>query len=255
MAAHNDVLSLVVHAPALVPEEVRPLLLTRAVEEVLHGVVLDWKVTDEGGLVRLDDRGTWLRGRASDGGFPLVCNGDEHHPVMLHGVGLPATSSAGGQPRLAVHMKAPMLATGGRIAGELLERLAEVAGAEWGHATPRRALRNILEQAARPVSGPHRPPGGLPVLQLPVDLASPVIPHHLGWINFWSAATARALGFPDATRDSEWLARAKRTGAGGWVVQLTDTPLDLDTPEHLATLLRAYERFGVVGGRAPPRDT
>ncbi|RKH77708.1 hypothetical protein D7Y21_36880 [Corallococcus sp. AB045] len=64
----------------------------------------------------------------------------------------------------------------------------------------------------------------------------------------WGHAT-RALGFPAPSRDAEWLSRARRTPADGWLLQLTDAPLDLDKPDHLAALLRAYERFPEIGGR------
>ncbi|GMU10553.1 hypothetical protein ASNO1_68070 [Corallococcus caeni] len=46
--------------------------------------------------------------------------------------------------------------------------------------------------------------------------------------------------------------RSRRTESGGWVVQLTDAPLDLDNPVHLDALLRAYERFPAIGGRSAP---
>ncbi|HLM43690.1 MAG TPA: DUF5953 family protein, partial [Myxococcaceae bacterium] len=42
------------------------------------------------------------------------------------------------------------------------------------------------------------------------------------------------------------------TSTGGWVVQLTEAPLDLDNPAHLDALKRAYERFPEIGGRATP---
>ena len=82
-------------------------------------------------------------------------------------------------------------------------------------------------------------------------MRSPDIPRHLGWLNYWSAAAAEAIGFPDPARDAELLSRSRRTESGGWVVRLTDAPLDLDNPAHLQALLRAYERFPVIGGRAP----
>ncbi len=75
---------------------------------------------------------------------------------------------------------------------------------------------------------------------------------YLGWLNYWSDAAARAVGFPDPARDADLLTRAWRTATGGWVVRLTDGPLDLDNPAHLDALLRAYERFPEVGGRSPP---
>ncbi len=107
----------------------------------------------------------------------------------------------------------------------------------------------------RPARGwtlPQPPPRGLPALKLPWDIRSPEIPHRLGWLNYWSAAAARAIRFPDPARDGELLSRARRASSGGWVVQLTDAPLDLDNPAHLDALLRAYERFPVIGGRAAP---
>jgi hypothetical protein len=70
------------------------------------------------------------------------------------------------------------------------------------------------------------------------------------WLNYWSAAAARAIGFPDPARDADLLSRSRRTEMGGWVVKLTDAPLDLNNPAHLDALKRAYERFPEIGGRA-----
>jgi len=53
-------------------------------------------------------------------------------------------------------------------------------------------------------------------------------------------------------RDADLLSRSRRTATGGWVVQLTKAPLDLDNPAHLDTLKRAYERFPEIGGRSTP---
>jgi hypothetical protein len=83
-------------------------------------------------------------------------------------------------------------------------------------------------------------------------MRSPEFPHRLGWLSYWSAAAARAIGFPDPARDAELLSRSRSTATGGWVVQLTHAPLDLDNPAHLDALKRAYERFPEIGGRAAP---
>ena len=83
---------------------------------------------------------------------------------------------------------------------------------------------------------------------------SPAIPQYLGWRNDWSSAAAQAIGFPNPARDAELLSRARRTATGGWVVQLTDAPLDYDNPAHLDALKRAYERFPEIGGRAASRN-
>ncbi|RKG95179.1 hypothetical protein D7X32_39845 [Corallococcus carmarthensis] len=100
--------------------------------------------------------------------------------------------------------------------------------------------------------GPEKPPLGLPALKLPEAIPAPEIPRHLGWLNYWSAAAAKAIGFPDPSRDAELLSHARRTATGGWVVRLTEDPLDLGDRAHLAALLRAYERIPEIGGRSVP---
>ncbi|MFY2564393.1 DUF5953 family protein [Corallococcus terminator] len=251
MLATDEKLSVAVHASALVAGDVRPLAIARAMEQVLPGLRLEWEVSQEGVPLHVENRDAWLLAGTPDGGFPLVCNGDELHPVTLHGLASSPRSSVNGTSGLNIHSKLPLDEVVRAHSASLLEHVAEAAHGRWGHATPWRSLVEILEQMARPVLGPHIPPRGLPILQLSKDLRSPEVPHHLGWINYWSAATARLLGFPDATLDSEWLPRARRTQSGGWLLQLTDAPLNLDDPAHLATLLRAYERFREIGGRAP----
>jgi hypothetical protein len=61
-----------------------------------------------------------------------------------------------------------------------------------------------------------------------------------------------AISFPDPARDAELLSRARRTATGGWVMQLTDAPLDLGNPAHLDALKQLYDRFPEIGGRAVP---
>ena len=117
---------------------------------------------------------------------------------------------------------------------------------------PNGVASEVAKQFRHSMDQPHVPPRGLPVLNLPKHLRSPEIPHYLGWLNYWSAATAQAIGFPDPARDAELLTRARHTPSGGWVVQLTDAPLDLDNPVHLDALKRAYERFPAIGGRDSP---
>ncbi|MCP3164930.1 DUF5953 family protein [Myxococcus qinghaiensis] len=251
MLATAEKLSVAVHASELIQRDVRPLAIARAMEQVVPGLRLEWEVSQEGVPLHVANRDAWLLAGTPDGGFPLVCNGDELHPVTLHGLASPPKSSGNGTSGLSVHAKLPLDAVVRAQSASLLEHVAEAAHARWGHATPWNSLVEIVEQMARPVRGPHVPPRGLPILQLSKDLRSPEVPHHLGWINYWSAATAQLLGFPSPTLDSEWLPRARRTHGGGWLLQLTDEPLNLDEPAHLATLLRAYERFPEIGGRTP----
>jgi hypothetical protein len=245
-------LGIIVYAPALVDNDGRTLAVVHGMERSLPGLRLEWKVSEDGSPIALPQRDAWLVEGTKDGGFPLVCNGDESYPVTVYGLQTPGSQAPGGQPLLDVHAKLPLDEAMSAAAPGVLESVAEGARALWGHATPSKAAVEMAGQTIDPVHKPGVPPRGLPALKFPEKIRSPEIPHYLGWLNYWSAAAAQTIGFPDPARDAELLSRARRTATGGWVVRLTDAPLDLDNPAHLDALLRAYERFPEVGGRSAP---
>jgi len=251
MTARNR-LGIIVYSPALIGNDGRTLAVVQGMEHALPGLRLEWMASDDGRLVPLPQRDVWLAEGAKQAGFPLVCNGDESYPVTVAGWGRPARLGAGGQSQFEVHAKLPLDEATVIAAPDVLEGIAEGSHALWGHATPFRAGVEIAGQTLDPVHKPGVPPRGLPALKFPEKLRSPEIPHRLGWLNYWSAAAAQAIGFPDPARDADLLSRSRRTATGGWVVRLTETPLDLDNPAHLAALLRAYERFPEIGGRVTP---
>ncbi|MFL5346203.1 MAG: DUF5953 family protein [Hyalangium sp.] len=248
----QSTLILIVYAPALVGDGKRTLATIHGLERALPGLRLEWRVTERRRLAALPKRDEWLAESAARGKFPLVCNGDEGFPVTISGLTRPASQSPGGQPLLDVHAKMPLDATVIAAAGVVLEGVAEGARAFWGRATPDGAALDIAYQTAPTLEGPPSPRRGLPALKLFQHIRSPEIPYYLGWLNYWSAAAAKAIGFPDPARDAELLKRARRTASGGWIVQLTNAPLDLDNPAHLDALKRAYERFPQIGGRDSP---
>ncbi len=166
------------------------------------------------------------------------------------GWGKPAGMSPGGRAQFEFHVSVPLSADGITAAAALLEAVGEEARAFWGHATPFSAGVDIARQTKNRPDDLEPPPRGLPVIKSPSAMRSPEVPHRLGWLNYWSDAAARTIGFPDLARDAELLSRARRTATGGWVVRLTDAPLDLDNAAHLDTLKRAYERFPEIGGRS-----
>jgi len=245
-------MTLIVYAPALVGDDIRPVAVVHGMERAFPGLRLEWRVSEDGRPIALPQRDAWLAEGTKGGGFPLVCNGDESSPVMISGWELPSGSSAGGQAQFEVHAQLPPDAGGSAVVADVLEAVAQSARAFWGHATPFRASVDIARQTKNRPDDLEPPPRGLPVIKSPSAMRSPEIPHRLGWLNYWSAAAAEAIGFPDPVRDAELLSRARRTGADGWVVQLTDAPLDLDNPAHLDALKRAYERFPEIGGRSAP---
>jgi uncharacterized protein DUF5953 len=252
MTVLPEELGIVVYAPALGGEERRPLAIVHGMEGALPGLRLGWTLSEKGEFLALPHRDEWIADNRRDGGFPYLCNDDENRPVTLVGWENPNGLAAGSPPHFEIHGSLHLDAAGIAAAVDVLAAIGDGARAFWGHATPARAALEISRQTRDPVRKPGTPPRGLPVLKLAEHIRSPETPHRLGWINYWSAAAAQAIGFPDPERDADLLSRSRRTATGGWVVRLTEVPLDLDTPSHLDALKRAYERFPEIGGRSTP---
>ncbi|MBZ4410814.1 DUF5953 family protein [Myxococcus faecalis] len=246
-------LTLIVYAPALAGTDGRALDAIQGMEKALPGLRLEWRISESGRPIPLPQRDAWLMKSIEDGGFPLLCNGNESYPVTVMGCENSALFSPGGQAQFEVHAKLPLDPPVLTATAAVLEAVAEGAQAFWGHASQQGYGSEIAKQLRRSASGPDHSPRGLPMLSLPEKLPEKETPSFLGWVNYWSAATARTIGFPDPARDTDLLTRARRTASGGWVVQLTDTPLDYDNPTHLDALKRTYERFPQIGGRADLR--
>ncbi len=239
-----------VYAPVLTVDDGRPLAAVEGLERAIPGLQLAWRLSDAGRPIALPQRAAWLARSAANGEFGLLCNGNESYPVTMGGRRGSAISSPGGEPLLTVHANLPQDEPVVAAAVDMLENVAEGVRARWGVVAPGPVRLVIAAQTGPKSGGPERPPHGLPMLKLPWNIRSPTVPRYLGWINYWSAAAAEAIGFPEPSRDAELLARARRTASGGWVVSLTDAPLDLDKPAHLEALKQAYERFPEIGGRA-----
>ncbi|KFA90930.1 DUF5953 family protein [Archangium violaceum] len=249
MTARSE-LHLHVFAPALTGDDGRPLAAVEGMERAVPGLRLAWRVSDSGRPIAVPQRGAWLGKSSAGGKFGLLCNGDESYPVTMGGRHESARSSPGGEAQLLVHANVPQDERVIAVSMDMLENVAEGVRAKWGTVAPG-ALRLVIAAQVGPKLGnPDGPPLGLPMLKLAWNIRSPKVPRYLGWINYWSAAAAEAIGFPDPSRDEELLARARRTASGGWVVSLTEAPLDVDNPAHLEALKRAYERFRDIGGRS-----
>jgi hypothetical protein len=254
MPATPRSLFLFVYAPVLTGDDSRPLTVVRGVERAFSGLRLEWTISNEGRLVPLPQRDAWVaQGRPDGRGFRLICNGEESYRVTLSGSERSAGSSPGGQAQFEVYAKLPLNEAGIAAAADVLESMGETTRAFWGRATPEGVGAELAQQIRHSMRRPHVPPRGLPALKLPEEIPSPEIPHHLGWLNYWSAAAAQSLGFPDPARDAELLSRSRRTGTGGWILRLTEAPLDLDNPTHLDELKRTFERFPEIGGHVTPR--
>ncbi|HYO54161.1 DUF5953 family protein [Archangium sp.] len=251
-ATRKDQIAMIVYAPALAGDDDRPLAVVHAMERAHPGLRIGLMISDEGQLIPLLDRDAFVARESSRGEMPPLRSTDNDFRVSVTGWGIPAGLCPGGRAQFEFHVALPLSADGIAAAAILLETVAETGRAFWGHATPVSAAVDIAHQTKNRPDDREPPPRGLPVIKSPGAMRSPEIPHRLGWLNYWSDAAARAIGFPDLARDAELLSRARRTATGGWVVRLTDAPLDLDNPAHLDALKRAYERFPEIGGRAAP---
>jgi hypothetical protein len=248
----KDQMTMIVYAPALAVNDGRPLAVVHGMERAVPGLCIGLMISDEGQLIPLQDRDALVARESKRGEFPTLRSIDDNFRVRVMGWGKPAGMSPGGRAQFEFHVAVPLSADGIAAAAALLEAVAEEARAFWGHATPFSAGVDIARQTKNRPDDLEPPPRGLPVIRSPRAMRSPEIPHRLGWLNYWSDAAARTIGFPDPARDAELLSRARRTATGGWVVRLTDAPLDLDNPTHLDALKRAYERFPEIGGRSTP---
>ncbi len=245
-------LHLVVYAPTLVGGDERPLAIVHGMERAVPGLRLRWTTSENGDLIALAHRDEWVASNRTDNGFPFLCNDDENRLVTLTAWENARGLATDMTPHLEVHAALPHDDSGAAAAGDALASLAEGARALWGRVLTDGLAEAVALQFRHPGDEPHLPPKGLPSLKLSWDIPTQETPHYLGWINYWSAATARALGFPDPARDADLLSRSRPTATGGWLVRLTDAPLDLDNPAHLDALKRAYVRFPEIGGRATP---
>lgn len=239
-----------VYAPVLMDDDGRPLAIIHGMERALPGLRLEWTTSQKEDLIPLAHRDEWVVSNRTDGGFPFLCNDDDAHLVTISGWENPNGLAADGAPHFETHAQLPLDAAGIAAAADVLAAIGEGARAYWGHATPFDTTVEISRQTVDPVRKPGVPPRGLPALRFPNSIRSPEIPRRLGWLNHWSAAAAQAIGFPDPARDADLLSHSRQTATGGWVVQLTEAPLDLDNPTHLDALKRAYERFPEIGGRS-----
>ena len=139
---------------------------------------------------------------------------------------------------------------------ELMLRVGDAALAAWGTASSGRTVSRLVHQDVlrqkrrRPPFRP--PPFGLPPLYGCHMVQGSWAPYELGWLNYWCASVARWTGFPDPSRDEEWLGRAQQSEASGaWLMAVTDEDLDLDRRDHVLALQRAWARFDKVGVREP----
>ena len=226
--------------------DTRPLALIEVMERILPQDRLDYTVSPDGNPIPVQSREALLRTEALKGEIPLVCNGNEDRLVSVSGHSIPPILAPGSVPILDVIITLPEIPDYYSRADEILQRTCELMDAYWGVESPDETAATIGAQTFFPWA-PSEPPLGLPPLRPPQQLSSPALPYHFGWLNYWSSEAARIIGFFSNLRDLEWFAGYRKGSNGGWLLKLTESPLDLRKPEHLLKLKEAYARFPKIG--------
>jgi hypothetical protein len=242
-------LLIIVYAPPLTAGDGRALAAVHGLERAFPGVQLAWWLARGGRPIALTQRDKWVSEAAAHGSFPLLCNGDESYLVTMRAHAFSGDIEAGRHPVTQIHANIPLDTAGIAAAEGVLAAMGDGSQAWWGLGSLLKSGAEIAQQTIQP-GFPHVPPRGLPLLQQPSEIPSPLIPQRLGWLNYWSEAAAAATGLSDPARDADMFARVRRTPAGAWVLRLTEEPLDLNIPAHLDALRRAYDRFPAIGGRS-----
>jgi hypothetical protein len=241
-------ITLVAYALPLTVGDSRLVALLDTIEALLPGDRLEYSLSKSGALQRIEDRQALLSSAAARGEIPLLCNGAEGRLVTVSGYTVPAVLGPGGKTILDVGISLPATRDYAMQAADILLHACESLSALWAVGSTDATGAQIGAQTTFPRL-PHHRPLELPALLAPQHLVSPFVPQRLGWLNYWSAATAQLLGFPDFNRDAELLTRSHQGTTRGWIVKLTEEPLDLTKPLDLKMLKAAYERFPSIGGR------
>jgi hypothetical protein len=251
--------------PPVAPEQPAWGELLRALERRFAGCELAWqakRVPAPGGgegarRVRLGDRDQWVRSQLARGTHAHLFSGPEQVAVNVL-IDPRATAAQDGSQscRIGVWLRSDVVPTA--QLPELLASVAEAAGAVHACYLPLAAATLLLQllYGARPSPGSPASAAlasqpalaGLPALSPRADqLATAATPAQLGWINHWSAATARDLALGPSTAQAFW--RCEHLPSGAWLATLTAEPLDLQRPDHAAALVEAYRRLPRLGAR------
>jgi hypothetical protein len=138
-----------------------------------------------------------------------------------------------------------------QVYNQIINKISKNLIMHWGEISFSKTKTNLVHQIVRPHEKNRNPEYGLPIVKIPQFLNGPDIPFFIGWINYWSENTVEIVEFNQA-KDSDLFYKIQHTDNGGIILQLTEEPLDLEIPEHLAALKKVYERFPKVGGRDTP---
>jgi hypothetical protein len=204
--------------------------------------------SDASGPHKVDNRHKYLRQRPRTKLWWFVLNDGKGWPETVSIMGRIDDQDLG---TLGVEIMFP--AAPWDFCERLMVELGDVLGANYSAVLPPEAL-GLCATQFNTYWAPHDPTlieRGIPRLDLFTyggadDIVQPM---YLGWLNYWSEATCAFVGFSGSKEDLELAPSSYQTPGGAWLVKLTDEPIDICCPEHMAALAAAYRRWPRVGKR------
>lgn len=175
----------------------------------------------------------WMSARALiTGRSSFLCNGRNDDCVAVSAKLMPAGLIVGGEQVFETVIDVPDAPRFITRVPDLIRTLARTSVAHYATATPQKAALAIIDGV-----GNHHPwPAGVRFRQGPAR--SPTMP---AWANFWSLEACHNLGFKPDSNHRALFAQIDEIPERGWYLQLTDNPLDLEVPAHLAQLEALYK--------------
>lgn len=242
-------IQLVFSVPPLVPDTPAIGALIASLEELWPSCSLSFLAESTAAgvqLVRVPDRGQWIAERLRGGNYAQVFSGIDQPAINVSFDPAPHQAQDGTiASRVTVWL--PQDALHSASLRHIVGTLGDAARAWHGAFMPVASASLIVQIASTwPAHGPAQvllsampQLSELSRLGLYQARATARIPSTLGWLNYWSEATAALLHF----EPKHALGGAEQTPASAWSWQLTADLFDLRRADHATALLEAYRRL------------
>jgi hypothetical protein len=223
--------------------------LTPGLDFDLAGPIEEFETNPEKtNFVKIADRKSWIQQQFNNGKDALLYTDSDYRVIAPNFMTQYVVTTKGQKEKTMGFNLTTKISFRLEDLYEAIREISSILKLYWCDISPWKVRGYCVKQIVRPHEKNRKPPFGLPIVKVPQFLSGPEVPYFFGWVNYWSPATVGIIGF-DEVKDSGIFYKAERTKNGGIILQLTESELDLENPEHLKVLKSVYERFPKVGGR------
>jgi hypothetical protein len=211
------------------------------------GAPFDKTINIEGELVQLEDAALFIKDTISHHSrVPLITNGDQQLMVEFSGFALKKPFGYAGEDVWYLIIEIKNVQPVSSFI-DFLEELSTMLHPYWAIINDKNAERFAALQL-QPTGYEIALKLGLPRLMPPAGYAGPYVPSGIAWLNYWSKQTVDHMQVSYNTMQ-EQVYLVKQTSDAGLLFQLTENVLNIQTPQHLQTLVKMYDAYPDVGGR------